>query len=148
MSTQEKPPTTSPRTATGRPPVGPFALWYGVLGGVVAWATHLLLAWSDMEISCIAPSSGSSVNQHGGSPGTASWWVVSLAVVVPWLVTLGALLTCLVLRRRTRRAGDDIDPVALGRTTFMLFLGIFLDLMSLAAITGGGIALLTLDPCS
>jgi hypothetical protein len=145
MSTQEKTPHVE-RT-TRRAAVNPYALWYAVIGGVVAWAAHLLVAWSDMEVSCFAPASGMSILQHGGHPQGAEWWVVGGAVVVPWLVTAAAFITCLVLHRRLARA-EGVDPVERGRTSFLLVIGIFLDLMSLAVITGGGIALLVVDPCS
>ncbi len=123
-------------------------MWFGVLGGVTAWGVHLLLAWSVMELSCISPS-GSAVDQRGGNPGTGARLATYLGTGVPLLVAAGALAACLVLRRRCRRleeeAGEDV--LALERTRFLLVIGIFLDVMSIAVIVGGAVALAVLEPC-
>lgn len=147
MSTQEQ---TSPRPA-GEGAVrriSPYLLWYGVLGGAVGWAVHVLLAWSFMEVSCLSPT-GADVDQRGGSPGTVTWIVVWAGTIGPWLLAAGAFAAILVVRARLRadqRAGL-VDVLAGERTALLVVLGVFLDLMSLAAVTGGVIALLTLEPC-
>lgn len=124
--------------------IRPAVLWFGVLGGAVAWAVHLLVAWSFMEVGCLAPRQGF-VLQRGAGPGSVASTVVYIATGLPWLVAAGALVTCLVLRSRARRL--ESDPLTSGRLGLMLIIGISLDLMSIAAITGGAVGLLVLEPC-
>jgi hypothetical protein len=122
--------------------------WYGVVGGPVAWAIHLGTAWSVVELSCLAPSS-SGVLLHGGSLGSGSRLAVWLGTGVPWLVALSAVAACVlatVWHRRARRARSEV-ATSTERVSLLLVLGWFLSLMSLAAITGGAIALAVLEPC-
>jgi hypothetical protein len=64
---------------------------------------------------------------------------------VPWLVAVAALLTCLLLHARMRRLGADL--LAGERTKLLLVLGFFLDAMTIAIITAGGIALALVRAC-
>jgi hypothetical protein len=123
--------------------------WYGVAGGPVAWAIHLGTAWSVAELSCLAPSS-SGVLLHGGSLGSGSRLAVWLGTGLPWLLALSAVAACAlatVWHRRARRTRPD-GTTSTERVSLLLVLGWFLSLMSLAAITGGAIALAILEPCS
>lgn len=149
LETRHAPSPESRPSASGRRRVPPLLLWFAVLGGITAWAVHLFLAWSVMEISCFAPGTGSDIDQHGGSPGTGALTTTYLATGVPLLVALAAFATCLVLRRRCRALGEEegADQLALERTGLLLVIGIFLDLMSVAAIVGGAFALAVLEPC-
>jgi hypothetical protein len=130
--------------STAARPIRPATLWFGVIGGPVAWATHVLVAWSFMEVSCLALHTGS-VLQRGDQPGTVPSLVAYVATGVPWLVAVAALLTSLRLRSRAGRL--DPDVLAEGRVGLMLVIGISLDLMSIAAITGSAVGLLVLEPC-
>ncbi|MFD0787379.1 hypothetical protein ACFQZ8_26045, partial [Micromonospora azadirachtae] len=62
---------------------GGLLLWYAVLGGALAWAIHLMLAWGIDELTCAGGS------DHVGVVPLRV--VVALAVVVPALATVGAL---------------------------------------------------------
>ena len=139
-STREEPRSDSAE----QPRIRPAVLWFGVLGGAVAWAVHLLVAWSFMEVGCIAPGHGP-VLQRGAGPGAPAATVAYAATALPWLVAVSALMVCLVLRRRVRRV--EVDPLAGGRVGLMLVVGISLDLMAIAAITGGAVGLIVLEPC-
>jgi len=119
---------------------GGLLLWYGVLGGAVAWAVHVLVAWGIDELACAAGSERVSA--------VPLWQAVGLSVLIPALVTAGSLLVAaLVWRRTTRaqRAGAE-DP-AYGRARMLATLGIWANLLFLAIILLGGIAVLVLPPC-
>ncbi len=126
-----------------KPRIGGFALWYAVMGGVIAWTFQLAVSWSVMELSCLGPTRGGMYQQAGDSIGARI--VAYAATAVPWLVALGALVTCLVLYARLRRLGADL--LAGERTKLMLVIGLFLDAMTLAIITGGGIGLAFVEAC-
>lgn len=129
--------------------ISPVLLWFAVVGGTVAWLVHLGDAWAVMELACISPTDGPWVDNSAGSPGTVAWVAVAAGTALPWLVGLAALVACLVVRRRHRRllAAGDIDELAGERVGLLLTIGIYLDLLALAAITGGIVGLLTLEAC-
>jgi hypothetical protein len=115
--------------------VSPGLLWFGVLGGVVAWTVQLFMSWSTMELACV-----------GNGPGTTARITVWVATGVPWLVTLTA--TGAVLYERAKIARLPADELARGRLSLLTTVGLIMDLFALGIITGGGIALLVLRPCS
>ena len=126
-----------------KPRIGGVALWYAVMGGVISWFVQLTVSWLVMELSCLGPTKGGVYQQAGDSVGARI--VVYAATAIPWLATLGALLTCLLLIARMRRLGADL--LAGERTKLMLVIGLFLDVMTLAIITGGGIGLAFVEAC-
>jgi hypothetical protein len=129
--------------------VGPWLLWFGVLGGITAWGVHLAVAWFVLEVACISPTDGPWQDNRGGSVSTGAWALVAAGTAVPWVVAVLAVVACLVVRRRTRRLAEqeEADPLASERTAFLVVLGLFLNLFAPAAITGGIVAELTLDAC-
>lgn len=140
-------------SATGRPQIRPLLVWYAVLGGPAAWALHLGVAWSVTELACMAPSTNG-VYTHGGSLGTTATAAVWLGTVLPWLLTVAAVAACILVDIQRRRMRDlprtttaGPDDLARERIALLLVLGWFLSLMSLAAITGGAVALAVLEPC-
>ncbi|WP_319459317.1 hypothetical protein [Micromonospora sp. RTP1Z1] len=116
---------------------GGLLLWYGVLGGAVAWAVHLLAAWSLDELTCAAGSERVSA--------VPLWQAVGLAVVIPGLFTVGSLLVAALVWRRTRRAGEE--DRAFGRSRMLAVVGVWANLLFLAIIVLGGVAVLVLPPC-
>ncbi|MEP9381905.1 hypothetical protein [Nocardioides sp. KR10-350] len=134
-------------------------LWYAVLAAPVAWAVHLLVAWSVSELACLAPSS-SGVLLQGGSLAGGARIAVWLGTLVPWLVAVSAVVACVVvtlrrrrLRRRVRRQPGEtadafVDVLAAERVSLLLVVAWFLSVMSVTAITGGGIALAVLEACA
>ncbi|MFD2765323.1 hypothetical protein [Micromonospora eburnea] len=119
---------------------GGLLLWYGVLGGAVAWAVHLLAAWSLDELACAR-----------GSESIAAlplWQALGLAVVIPGLVTVGALLVATLAWRRTAVAqATGTSGRAYARTRLLAALGVWANLLFLAIIVLGGIAVLVFPPC-
>jgi hypothetical protein len=134
----------SGRHGTRRKVGGPL-LWFAVLGGITAWALHILVAWSFLEVACLTPGR-TTVLQFGGTPGLTASLVAYVATGLPWLVSLTAFLTCLRLRSVLSRQGEDI--LSGERTNLLIVLGIFLDLLALAALTGSAVGLFVLEPCS
>lgn len=121
------------------------ALWFAVLGGVVAWTVQLLVDWSFEEVSCIGGGPGA-VLQHDAGPSVTTSTIVYVVTGVAWAVAVLALVTALVLRARVKRFAGDV--LAEERVKLMLVLAMFLDVMTIAIILGGGIALLVLEPCT
>jgi hypothetical protein len=71
--------------------------------------------------------------------------VTYAATLGPWLIALLSLVACLRLRSLVGRLDDD--DLAKGRLHLLAVMGLYLDAMMLAAITGGAIALYVLEPC-
>lgn len=148
MKTEKQEPQESrrseqPEIVDIRPRIGGFALWYATMGGVIAWTVQLAVSWSVLELSCLGPTRGGMYQQAGDS--FTARLTAYAATGVPWLVALGALLTSLVLQARMRRLGADL--LAGERTKLMLVIGLFLNCMTLAIITGSGIALGLVEAC-
>lgn len=127
--------TTGPATGAGRR-IGPVLLWFGVLGGPVAWAFHLMAAWLLVELGCA----------HGTDTvgGVGLRVVTAVAVAVPGLVALAALLVALTA---VRRLPSDEPDRRTARAHFMSVVGAGMDALSLAMIIFGGAAVATLTEC-
>ncbi len=121
-------------------------LWYGVLGGVLAWAIHLFFAWSFTEVACMGSGQDLHFQHVASSMGMTPRLVVYVSTAVSWLIAVGALVTNIGVHRRLRRRGADL--LARERTQFLVIIGYFLDLMTIAIITGGAIAIAILRPCT
>ncbi|MFR9778593.1 hypothetical protein ACL02O_21405 [Micromonospora sp. MS34] len=119
---------------------GGLLLWYGVLGGALAWAVHLLVAWPLDELTCAA-----------GSTSVAAvplWQAVGLAVALPALVAVGALLVAVLTWRRTTAAqAAGARDRAYGRSRMLAVVGVWANLLFLTIIVLGGVAVLVLPPC-
>ena len=126
---------TTPTEPQPQAKVSPGMLWFGVLGGVVAWTVQMFMSWSTMELACV-----------GNGPGLTARITVWVSTGVPWLVTVAASVA--VLRERAKIADLPADDLAVGRVSLLTTVGLILDLFSLGIITAGGIALLVLRPCS
>jgi hypothetical protein len=119
---------------------GGLLLWYGVLGGAVAWAVHVLAAWGLDELACAAGS-----ERVSAVPLVQA---VGLAVVIPALVTVGSLLVAALVWRRTARAQRaGAQDRAFGRSRMLAVVGVWANLLFLTIIVLGGIAVLVLPPC-
>ncbi|OKI67379.1 hypothetical protein [Micromonospora sp. CB01531] len=119
---------------------GGLLLWYGVLGGAVAWAVHLIAAWSLDELACAAKS-----ERIAGVP---LWQALSIAVFVPGVATLGSLLVAtLVLRRTGQARAAGAHDRALDRSRMLAVVGVWANLLFLTIIALGGVAVLVFPPC-
>ncbi|MEU8264034.1 hypothetical protein AB0C02_25855 [Micromonospora sp. NPDC048999] len=119
---------------------GGLLLWYGVLGGAVAWAVHLMAAWSMDELACAAGSAEISA--------LPLWQAVGLAVIIPALAAAGALAVAVLAWTRMGQAQrSGASDNAYGRTRLLAAVGIWANLFFLSIIVLGGVALLVLPVC-
>lgn len=140
--TRERPPqgVASTPTRLGLR-AAPWLLWFGVLGGAVAWSLHTLVDWSIDETTC--RSGHTSVNGVPLRPllaGIALFFVVvcALAVVVAY--------------RQWRRldgapADDEIQAMRQRRAAFMAVIGIWGNLLFLVMIVCSAVAILVFPAC-
>lgn len=127
-------PPSAPAVDPRSPRVSPALVWFSVVAGFVAWAVHELLAWSAMEIACL-----------GSQPGPGLYLFMGLVTGIPFVVALVAFLVGMSLRARMSRVRGD--QLAVGRTQLLLTIAPVLNVLSMAAILGDGIAILVLKPC-
>ena len=106
-------------------------LWFGVLGGALAWATQFLAGLAFTFAQCNAPAGRSALPVHT--------WQVSLSAA-GILVGLTAAAVSLSIYRRTKDV-DDVaageregrgDPPPLGRINFLATTGLLVNALALA----------------
>ncbi|MFD1324190.1 hypothetical protein [Micromonospora sonneratiae] len=125
--------------------LGGLLLWFAVLGGALAWAVHLMAAWSVDELVCAAGS-----EEVAGLPLRL---VVGLAVVIPAGVTLAALVVSWRAWQQTGRGPESDVPAgadvarAMDRSRLLAMVGIWSNLLFLSIIVLGGVATLVFPPC-
>ncbi|MGW0435626.1 hypothetical protein ACWDV4_24180 [Micromonospora sp. NPDC003197] len=139
--------------------IGGLLLWFGVLGGALAWTVHLLAGWSIDELTCAAGSS-----EVAGMPLR---YAIGLTVLIPVAATVAALVVAWRAWRRTGSpdTGTQVTgtPVAgpqgsglpraggvghaLGRARLLALVGLTSNLLFLTIIVLGGVATLVFPPC-
>ncbi len=123
-------------------------VWFGVLGGGLAWAAQHVAGYALGIAQCDPPIPRWQISVH--------WWQAGLACAA-LLVALAALLVSLRLFLRTR-GGDDLeiyDPVARGDTTvepvgrvqFLALVGLTVNPLVIAIIVMDGIGAPLLSLC-
>ncbi|HEX2298281.1 MAG TPA: hypothetical protein VHH34_07160 [Pseudonocardiaceae bacterium] len=121
--------------------VGPWLLWFAVLGGSLAWALHLFVGWAVLELACL--------RGHSTVLGLPLRGFAALATGLPLLLAVAATGLAWRLRRRCGPSGgEEQQDRALGRARFMADVGLALNLFAVAAIVAVGAALLVLEPCA
>lgn len=75
-------------------PIGRFRLWFGLLGGAVAWTIHLLFAYAIAEFGCVSPFREA---RFLGITGVA-WGILTLTALTLILAVGG-----LEIARRSKR---------------------------------------------
>ena len=77
------------------PPVSRPALWFGLLGGLLAWMLHLMGAYVIAEFGC--------VNQSGGPVylglSLVAWLLAGLSLLALLLAATATLVACRNIRR-------------------------------------------------
>ncbi len=108
-------------------------LWFGVLGGPVAWAIQFVSGYAFALAQCDQPVSRWQIPVHG--------WDIALAAAAA-VIAISAELVSLRIFRATRDAGSA--PPA-GRFHFLSTVGLTVNPLALAIIvmTGIGVPLLT-----
>lgn len=110
--------------------VGPWTLWFAVLGGLGAWIARLIAGAMVVGYACGA-----------GWVGMGVLWLLSLAAAV---VALGALMLCRRIRRRANDARADTEWRA---ARFAATVGILMNAISLALIGTESLFMVFIDPC-
>lgn len=106
--------------ARGRPHQGSAAMWFGVLGGGVAWTVHLLASYLLAESICVSP------------PLDFRWLGLEGATILLLGITLATALTALAAvlvgigQWTTWRNDRDHQPAAYLTLTGLLLSGTFL----------------------
>jgi hypothetical protein len=114
-----------------------WQLWFGLLGGPVAWSVHFLLVYGLSEGLCA--SGGTAATLFGFPLLNGS---VLLATIIAALVALG----CLVLARRTSSEQRSTGP-EYERTDYMSKIGILSSGLFLFVILFEGLIVLVSPPC-
>ncbi len=124
------PETVAPSAPKVRP--GGLRLWFGVIGGIAAWAAHLLALAALVRFTC---------NQSG------TRWVLDAITVATVLVTLVAIWICVGI---VRGSGDDDEaaPTVAGRTRFLGLFGLITGVINLALILLEGSYAWFISPCA
>lgn len=134
------------RVRRGKPKLGWPALWFGVTGGIAGWAIQLLVAWSVMEVSCLAPLGFDDAVLNQAYNSLEARLAAYCATALGLLLAIAALIVTIRNFRLLRRL--DVDLLASGRTHLLLVFGAFLNSFAIAAMSGGAIALGVLPACA
>jgi hypothetical protein len=118
---------------------GALLLWFGTLGGAVAWAVHLTAAWGTEELTCAAG--------HRSISGTPLTVVLALMAAIPGAVALAALAVSWRTWRQTGRARDEDGRRSLDRAGLLAVVGMSANLLFVAIIAFDAIALAVFPPC-
>lgn len=122
---------TGGQVRTPRPP-GWAALWFGALGGQVAWGLAVLIAYPTVAMVCNA--------------GASSAWIH----LVRWSALLVALAAATVAYRSWRsgqEVGDDTPAAVAARVRFMGLGGVLLSGAAAFLLVVEDIATWVIDPC-
>ncbi len=108
-------------TAASEEPVGRRGqLWFGLLGGAVAWTAHLMLAYLIAEFGCLTAAG------HRAYLGlTAVTWAVLGVSAATLLVALAATLVAERNRRRLPPYEGDARPGAYVAYAGVILSGMF-----------------------
>lgn len=113
------------------PPVSRLALWFGLLGGPVAWSAHLLASYPLVSVACRL---GSAAPLHLITGATAA-------------IAAAAAVTGAVAYRRLREHGNGRLGDAFARARFMALAGIMAGAFFAFVILVEGLPPLLHDPC-
>lgn len=92
--------TPEPQTRTS-----PAALWFGLLGGAIAWTGHLLLAYLIAEFGC-----ETGMDRRAWAGVMLPAWMLLGQSAAMLAAAAAATLAALACRRRLTAAGPPPDP--------------------------------------
>jgi hypothetical protein len=118
---------------------GAVLLWFAVLGGAVAWAVHVMAAWSTEELTCAAG--------HRSISGTSLVLVLVLMSAVPGAVALAALGVSWRAWLQTSHNRDREDGRRLDRARLLAVVGMSANLLFIAIIAFDAVAIAVVPPC-
>lgn len=125
-----RPESAAPSAPKVRP--GGLRLWFGVIGGIAAWAAHLLALSALVQYTC-------------NEPGTR--WVLDAITVATALIALLAIWICVGILRGTSD-DDEAFPSLGGRTRFLGLFGLITGVVNLALILLEGSYAWFISPCA
>lgn len=118
------------------------ALWFGVLGGAIAWFVHLALVYTLAEAACITGFPWFTVL---GFHGTL------LLIVIVTLLTLAVTVVAGVVAYRNRRLLDEsngpIAPLNRGASEHMVRGGVYLSVFFVLLILVETLPIFFMRPC-
>ncbi len=119
-----------------KPHISRAALWFGVFGGLVAWALHFSIAYILVYNGCML-----------GANNLKLWIVVN--TVVFGLITLAATGVAYQSWQRTQHIEqhENEDGVDYTRIQFMAMIGVWLSGLSFFTLLLGAIPILLLQVC-
>ncbi|HUF34569.1 MAG TPA: hypothetical protein VMN37_01400 [Gemmatimonadales bacterium] len=120
--------TARERRETPRP--APGALWFGLLGGIIAWAAGFTVSYP-LSAGCSPAAAG------------AAWGVTAATLLLAGGATVVAWRNWTALRDTAERGAGGWP----GRAAFMGFAGMLLSGGAVLLTVAHAIPLLLLDPC-
>jgi hypothetical protein len=119
----------------------PWLLWFGVLGGSVAWSLHTVIDWSLDETTCRAGHTA--VNGIPLRP--------LLAGIAMFFVAICVLATVVAYRQWRRLDGapadSEVQALAQRRAAFMAVIGFVANLIFLVMLICATVAILFFPAC-
>ena len=111
--------------------VGRFALWFGLLGGAVAWLIHFLAAYAISEFGCVAEWG----DRLWMGISVAAWLLIAMTAATTALAA-AALLTAHWVRRRIGGSVEDLPDSEgiVASAPYMAYIGWVLSVLSLVII--------------
>ncbi|MDP5181812.1 hypothetical protein QOZ88_04115 [Blastococcus sp. BMG 814] len=119
----------------------PWLLWFGVLGGGIAWTLHTVVDWGLEETVC---RSGN--DDLLGLPLRPVLGVLSLLFLA---LAVASTVVAYVLWRRlsVAPAGDDLAELRRGRASFMALVGLVADVLFTLMVLMSSVAVLVIPVC-
>jgi hypothetical protein len=120
----------------------PWLLWFGVLGGAVAWSLHTVVDWGLEETVCRAGN-----DEVLGLPLRPLLFVLSVVFLA---LSIVSTVVAYGLWRKLVGASvhDDLDAVRNQRATFMAVVGLAADVLFTLMIAMGTAAVVVIPVCT
>jgi hypothetical protein len=117
---------------SGSTPFSTLALWFGVLGGALAWTVHLLLSYALVAPACVVDN---------------AWLLhaVTVGTLVP--TALAGLVSYRAWQRHRADARSGVRGEESGWRRFMALAGLVLSVLFGLAIVLEGLPVAILSPC-
>ena len=111
--------------------IAPAALWFGMLGGILAWVVGFTASYPLGAYAC------------GGAAGT----LLPLTILVTGLVAVAAAATAVRNWRIVSRRDEEAGGEAAGRERFFSFGGLLLSGVALLLLVAHSLPLLIVGAC-
>lgn len=120
--------------------LAPWVLWFGTLGGAVAWSLHTVVDWGIDETVC---RSG-----HDSMVGVPLRPLIAGLSLFFLAVAVASLVVSYRHWQLFREAeGDDLQTLRRQRAALMAVVGLALNVLSVLAISFGSLAVFFLSAC-